>query len=87
MTALLHEPGLVKNQHARWISKLLDHIVPTDIARFLLIPLRPAEQRLHPPRRRVSGIFGQLPAVLTFGPANQPLKQKAYLSSRLRATK
>ena len=87
MAALLQEPGLVENQDARRIAKPLDHIIPADVARLLLIPLRPAKQRLHPPGRRIASVFGQLPAVLAFGAANQPLKKKADLSSRLSATK
>jgi hypothetical protein len=87
MATFLQKPRLVENQHARRIAKPLNHVIPTDVARLLLIPLRPSKQRLHSPRRRIASIFRQLPAVLAFGAANQPLQKKADLPPRLSATK
>src|SRR5271157_1391608 len=87
MAALLQEPGLVQNQDARWIAETLDHIIAADVPRFLLIPSRSAEQSLHPPGSRIAGVFSQLPAILAFGPTNQPFKKETNLSSRFSATK
>ena len=41
MSARLEESRLIQNQHAGWIAKMLDHIIPADVSSLLLIPYRP----------------------------------------------
>jgi hypothetical protein len=64
---------------------MLHHIIPADVASLLLIPYRPAEQRLHPPWRRIARVFRQLPTVLALGAADEAFEKETNLSSRLRA--
>ena len=51
------------------------------------IPKSAPEHRLHPPRRFIARMFGQLPTVLALHPANQAVQIKPGLRPRLRALK
>ena len=64
MFPFLEKPCLVQDQNARRIAKPLHDIVAADVAGALGIPKSTPEHRLHPPRRFIAHMFGQLPTVL-----------------------
>ena len=63
---------------------LLDHITAAQVARLVLIPQDMRQNPLGAPRPAVPDRFGQLPAVLALGRAEQPLQIQTHLAPRLR---
>src|SRR4051812_49699821 len=82
--SLLQEPGLVDDQHAVWRPQVLDHITATQVARLVLVPQDMRQNPLGAPGAAVPDRFGQLPAVLALGRAEQPLQIQTRLAPRLR---
>src|SRR4051812_49756607 len=70
--SLLQEPGLVDDQHAVRRPQVLDHITAAQVARLVLIPQDMRQNTLSAPGAAVPDRFGQLPAVLALGRAEQP---------------
>ena len=64
--AFLDEPGLIGDQHAARLAELPGHVVPYVITDLPGIPVRVAQQPLHPIRTEFPGAFGQRPPVLPF---------------------
>jgi SAM-dependent methyltransferase len=61
--ALLQEPGVISDQHPVRPAQLLHHVSPDIVADPLHIPVRPAQQPLHPIRADLARPFGQRPPV------------------------
>jgi hypothetical protein len=85
VSALLQEAGFIHHRHATGAADGLDHRVPADAARRVLVPLHVAEHPLDAPGPRIADLFRQLPAVLALGPAEQGFKIQSRLPPRLRA--
>ena len=85
--SLLQEPGLVDDQHAVRRAQVLDHITAAQVARLVLIPQDMRQNPLGAPRPAVTDRFGQLPAVLALGRAEQPFQIQTRLAPRLRTPK
>jgi hypothetical protein len=79
MFPFLEKPCLVQHQNARRIAKPVHDIIAADVAGALGIPKSAPEHRLHPPRRFIAHMFGQLPTVLALHPANQAVEIKPGL--------
>ena len=71
LVALLEEPGLVHHQHPTRIAEALHDVVAHLITQPLGVPAGGGQQPLHPIWGRLSGLFGQLPAVLALNVAEQ----------------
>lgn len=69
--ALLQEPGVVEDQHTGPVAELLDDVAAHVVADPVDVPVRGAQQPLHPVRRHRPGVLGQRPPV----PALQPGEQ------------
>ena len=82
--SLLQEPGFVDDQHAVRRPQVLDHITAAQVARLVLVPQDMRQNPLGAPGAAVPDRFGQLPAVLALGRAEQPLQIQAHLAPRLR---
>src|SRR5918994_7811867 len=81
--SLLQEPGFVDDQHAVRRAQVLDHIVAAQVARLVLVPQDMRQNPLGAPRAAVPDRFGQLPAVLALGRAEQPFQIETRLAPRL----
>ncbi len=62
MVALLHVAGVVQDEHSTRIAELVNYVLAQVITNFVGVPHRLTQQPLHPVRRRVSSLLGQLPA-------------------------
>ncbi|BEK96182.1 hypothetical protein NSER024013_40880 [Nocardia seriolae] len=69
--ALLQEPGLVTGQHRLGVTQALDHVVTHTVTHRFHVPIRSAQQPLHPLRTRLTSTFGQRPPVLALQPRQQ----------------
>jgi hypothetical protein len=79
--ALLDEPGLIHDQHpAR--AEPLDRVGPELVAHGVGVPVRGAQQPLHPVRRHLAGGLGQCPAVFAFQLAQQAAQVGQHPGSR-----
>ncbi len=63
--ALLHVAGLVDHQHRLVVVQMVHYVAAHVVADGIGVPLRPAEQVLHPVWGSVPNPFGDGPAVLT----------------------
>ncbi len=70
--ALLHEAGLVHDQHTVVGAEVFDGVSADVVADSVGVPAGVAQQALHRPRPGQAGLFGQLPAVLPLGTRQQP---------------
>jgi hypothetical protein len=80
--ALLDEPGLIHDQHPA-AAQPLHHIGAQLIAHGLGVPVRGAQQPLHPVRRDLSRGLGQRPAVLPLQLAEQAAQIGQHPGPRL----
>lgn len=70
--ALLHEPGVIQDQHRARISELVHDVIAHVVAQPIDVSVPPAQKPLHPVRRALTNVFGQCPAVLALQPRDQP---------------
>jgi hypothetical protein len=66
---------------------VLHHVVAQVVADLVSVPAGVVEQPLHPIGGVVAGLFGQLPAVLALGCAEQALEEPAGAAADLDAAK
>ena len=71
VSPLFQKAGLVDHQHHVWVCQMLHYVGAQLIADGLGVPQRAAQQMLKGLRRGVAAHFGQLPAVLVLGWAQQ----------------
>ena len=71
LRALLQEPGLVQHEHGTLVTQVLRHVGLQVVTHRVRVPSHPAQEILHPVRRRVPGCLGQLPAVLALNRRQQ----------------
>jgi hypothetical protein len=64
--AFLNEPGLIGDQHPARVPEVLDDVVPHIITDLPGVPVRVAQQPLHPIRADLTSALGQRPPVLAF---------------------
>jgi site-specific DNA recombinase len=82
--ALLQEPGVIGDQHPIRLAQLLHHVSPDVIADPVHVPVRPAQQPLHPIRADLAGPFRQRPPVLPLQARDQPGHILPHPGPRLR---
>lgn len=70
--ALLHEAGVVENQHTVWTAELFGHVGLQVVAQAVGVPAAVGEQMLQTVRDVVAGVLGELPAVLAADRTEQP---------------
>ena len=70
--ALLQEPRVIGDQHAFTVPQMLDHIAAHIVADTVHVPVRAAQQPLHPIRADLASAFRQRPPILAFQARNQP---------------
>ena len=71
---LLDEASLVNDQGATFEAEVIFDIIVENVPNTVRVPLRHAQQTLHPIRHFLAGLFRQLPAVLAFRRPQQPLQ-------------
>lgn len=71
MVPLLHEAGVVEDQHAVCTAELFSHVCLQVVAQAVGVPAAVGEQVLQAVRGGVAGVFGELPAVLSAYRAEQ----------------
>ncbi len=82
--ALLQEPGVISDQHPGRPAQLLHHVSPDIVADPVHIPVRPAQQPLHPIRADLACPSGQRPPVLPLQARDQPGHILPHPGPRLR---
>jgi hypothetical protein len=85
LAALLEEPGLVDHQHPARVTQVLDHVAAHVVAQGVGVPAGGGQQPLHPVRRRLPGVLGQLPAVLAPDVTEQAAQEPGRPAADLRA--
>ena len=70
--ALFQEPGVIGDQHPAGVAQMLHHIRADVIADPVHLPVRAAQQPLHPIGTPLAGPFRQRPAVLPLQARDQP---------------
>ena len=84
VTALLQISRLVHDQNRVGVTQVLRDELTHVRADLPVIPLRPAEQVLHPVRRGVPGVLGDRPTVLPRQRRQQPSHEVPHPPTRLR---
>jgi hypothetical protein len=85
--ACLEKSGFIQHQNTGRIAEPFDHIVAADVTNPFGIPKTASENRLHPPRRFIPRMLGQLPTGLAFNRADQPIQIKTDLTACFRSKK
>ena len=81
--ALLHEAGVVHDQHAVRVPEPLGHVFLQVIADLVRFPLAPRQQSLQAVRGDMARMLGQLPAVLPAHRPQQPAHVVPHVPTRL----
>lgn len=81
--ALLHEAGLIDDQNTAVGAEVADGVGAQVVTDGIGVPAGVAQQALHRPGPGVTGLFGQLPAVLALDIRQQPEQTGAGGGSRL----
>lgn len=68
---LLQEAGVVHDQDRVRVAEMLHDVITEVIEDLLGVPVAPIQQPVHPIRSRVTGLFGQRPAVLPLQRSDQ----------------
>jgi hypothetical protein len=87
LAALLQKPRLVHHQHPARVTQVLHDVAVHVIAQPIRIPTGAGQQPLHPIRRRLPSLLGQLPAVLARHITQQPPHEPGDSAADLRADK
>jgi len=82
--ALLHEPGVIHDQHTIRLAQPVDHVVPHIVTDTVDVPVRPTQQSLHPIRTDLASMLSQRPPILPLEPRDQPRHVLPHPSPRLR---
>jgi hypothetical protein len=72
--AFFEKPRLIEHQHAICLPQMLAEVAPQFVADGVGLPVGPAQQVLKAIGGRLAADFGQLPAVLALGCAEQSLQ-------------
>src|SRR6185312_535807 len=83
---LLDEPGVVHDPHPSRVTELIQDISTQVITYAIDVPIRGAQQPLHPIRRHRPGVLGHRPTVLTLQPGQQPTQIPTHPATRLDPT-
>ncbi len=82
--ALFQEAGVIGDQHPVRAAQLLHHVSPDIIAEPVDVPVRPAQQPLHPVRAHLVSPFRQRPPVFPLQARDQPGHILPHPGPRLR---
>jgi hypothetical protein len=80
---LLDESGVINDPHPRRVAELIHNVSTQVITHPVDIPVRRAQQPLHPVRRHRPRVLSQRPAVLTLQTSQQPTQIGTHPSPRL----
>lgn len=79
-------PVVVDDPHPRGVPELIEHVAAQVITDTVDIPVRGAQQPLHPVRRPRTSVLGQRPAVLALQTREQPTQIGTHPPTRLDPT-